>query len=171
MKKEAVLLFCCPHPSPPPQWEGVFPLSLRLSRAKQPMNPITTRLTVRIGDINYGGHLGHDRLITLLHQARLDWLHALGAEEHHCFGAGLIMRRLACDYRAEAFLGDTLDITLHASDLRRTAFTLRYRVCRGATLIAEAATEMVAFDYQARKITALPPAFTAALTRLHGETA
>ena len=33
------------------------------------MNPITTRLTVRIGDINYGGHLGHDRLITLLHQA------------------------------------------------------------------------------------------------------
>ena len=68
-------------------------------------------------------------------------------------------------------LGDTLDITLHASDLRRTAFTLHYRVCRGATLIAEAATEMVAFDYQARKITALPPAFTAALTRLHGETA
>ena len=135
------------------------------------MNPITTRLTGRIGDINYGGHLGHDRLITLLHQARLDWLHALGAEEHHCFGAGLIMRRLTCDYRAEAFLGDTLDITLHASDLRRTAFTLHYRVCRGATLIAEAATEMVAFDYQARKITALPPAFTAALTRLHGETA
>jgi len=54
---------------------------------------------------------------------------------------------------------------------RRTAFTLHYRVCRGATLIAEAATEMVAFDYTARKITALPPAFTAALTRLHGETA
>ena len=123
------------------------------------MTTITTRITVRIGDINYGGHLGHDHLITLLHQARLDWLHALGAEEQHCFGAGLIMRRLTCDYRAEAFLGDALDITLH------------YRVCRGATLIAEAATEMVAFDYQARKITALPPAFTAALTRLHGETA
>ena len=135
------------------------------------MTTITTRITVRIGDINYGGHLGHDRLITLLHQARLDWLHALGAEEQHCFGAGLIMRRLTCDYRAEAFLGDALDITLHAGGLRRTAFTLHYRVCRGATLIAEAATEMVAFDYQARKITALPPAFTAALTRLHGETA
>jgi len=45
------------------------------------------------------------------------------------------------------------------------------RLGDGATLIAEAATEMVAFDYTARKITALPPAFTAALTRLHGETA
>ena len=127
------------------------------------MTPITTRLTVRIGDINYGNHLGHDRLITLLHQARLDWLHALGTEENNCFGAGLIMRRLVCDYRAEAFLGDALDITIHASDLRRTAFTLHYRVCRGETLIATASTEMVAFDYQARKIIALPPAFAAAL--------
>ena len=127
------------------------------------MRPITTRLTVRIGDINYGNHLGHDRLITLLHQARLDWLHALGAEENNCFGAGLIMRRLVCDYRAEAFLGDALDITMHASDLRRTAFTLHYRVCRGETLIATASTEMVAFDYRARKIIALPPAFAAAL--------
>lgn len=131
------------------------------------MTPITTRLTVRIGDINYGGHLGHDRLITLLHQARLDWLHALGAEETNCFGAGLIMRRLTCDYRAEAFLGDALDIAMHAGDLRRTAFTLHYRVCREATLIATAATEMVAFDYHAHKIIALPPAFAAAL----GETA
>ena len=127
------------------------------------MNPITTRLTVRIGDINYGGHLGHDRLITLLHQARLDWLRALGAEENNCFGAGLIMRRLVCDYRAEAFLGDALDITMHADELRRTAFTLHYRVCRGETLIATVSTEMVAFDYQARKIIALPPAFAAAL--------
>ena len=127
----------------------------------------TSRLTVRIGDINYGGHLGHDRLITLLHQARLDWLHALGAEETNCFGAGLIMRHLTCDYRAEAFLGDALDIAMHAGDLRRTAFTLHYRVCRGETLIAEAATEMVAFDYHAHKIIALPPAFAAAL----GETA
>ncbi len=126
------------------------------------MTPITTRLTVRIGDINYGGHLGHDRLITLLHQARLDWLHALGAEETNCFGAGL-----TCDYRAEAFLGDALDIAMHASNLRRTAFTLHYRVCRGETLIAEAATEMVAFDYHAHKIIALPPAFASAL----GETA
>ena len=135
------------------------------------MTPITTRLTVRIGDINYGGHLGHDRLITLLHQARLDWLHALGAEENNCFGAGLIMRHLTCDYRAEAFLGDALDIAMHAGDLRRTAFTLHYRVCRGETLIAEAATEMVAFDYHAHKIIALPPAFAAALARLTGDPA
>ena len=127
------------------------------------MRLITTRLTVRIGDINYGNHLGHDRLITLLHQARLDWLHALGAEENNCFGAGLIMRRLVCDYRAEAFLGDALDFTMHADELRRTAFTLHYTVQRDTTLIATAAPDIVAFDYQVRKIIALPPAFAAAL--------
>ena len=131
----------------------------------------TSRLTVRIGDINYGGHLGHDRLITLLHQARIELLHALGATETDCFGAGLIMRHLTCDYRGEAFLNDTLDIAMRVDNLRNAAYTLQYSVtCQGRP-IATAAVEMVAFDYQARKITALPPAFTAALTRLHGETA
>ncbi|WP_298644505.1 thioesterase family protein [uncultured Cardiobacterium sp.] len=125
----------------------------------------TGRLTVRIGDINYGGHLGHDRLITLLHQARLDLLHALGATETDCFGAGLIMRKLACDYRGEAFLDDVLDIAMRVDALRPTAFTLQYRVSCGARVIAGAESEMVAYDYARHKIIALPPAFTDALHR------
>ena len=130
-----------------------------------------SRIRVRIGDINYGGHLGHDRLITLLHQARLDCLHALGAAEAECFGAGLIMRRLHCDYLGEAFLGDTLDIATTITALRPTGFTLHYRVSRDDSAIAEAESEMIAYDYARHKILALPPAFTAALARLRGETA
>lgn len=125
----------------------------------------TSRLTVRIGDINYGGHLGHDRLITLLHQARIELLHALGATETDCFGAGLIMRHLTCDYRGEAFLNDTLDIAMRVDNLRNAAYTLQYSVtCQGRP-IATAAVEMVAYDYQRHKIIALPPAFADALHR------
>ena len=123
----------------------------------------TSRLTVRIGDINYGGHLGHDRLITLLHQARIELLHALGATETDCFGAGLIMRHLTCDYRGEAFLNDTLDIAMRVDNLRNAAFTLQYSVTSGDRPIAAAAVEMVAYDYQRHKIIALPPAFADAL--------
>ena len=125
----------------------------------------TSRLTVRIGDINYGGHLGHDRLITLLHQACIELLHALGATETDCFGAGLIMRHLTCDYRGEAFLDDTLDIAMRVDNLRNAAYTLQYSVtCQGRP-IATAAVEMVAYDYQRHKIIVLPPAFADALHR------
>ncbi|MEC9409439.1 MAG: hypothetical protein VYD52_03175, partial [Pseudomonadota bacterium] len=35
----------------------------------------STHLTVRVSDINYGNHLGNDRMISLLHEARLRYLH------------------------------------------------------------------------------------------------
>lgn len=138
-----------------------------------------SQLRVQIGDINYGGHLGHDRLITLLHQARLDFLQQLSAyagaqkqscahnqnipDEADCFGVGLIMRRLQVEYLAEAFLRDALVVEMQVSDVKMSRFVLSYRVLRDETLIASAQTMMVAFDYQARKVCALPEAFLQAL--------
>ena len=120
------------------------------------MNPFLTTLTVRIGDINYGNHLGHDRLITLMHEARIRFLQALGASEQYFFGAGLIMRSLNVKYLNEAFLGDELTFALRITKVEKVRFTLSYVISRGETPIAEALSEMVAFDYQQRKILALP---------------
>ena len=39
-----------------------------------PDSPFISTQTVRIADINYGNHLGHDRLVSLLHQARVEAL-------------------------------------------------------------------------------------------------
>lgn len=33
-----------------------------------------TELAVQASDINYGGHLGHDAAVSLLHEARRRWL-------------------------------------------------------------------------------------------------
>lgn len=33
-----------------------------------------TRLTVQIGDINYGNHLANDAVLRLCHEARIRWL-------------------------------------------------------------------------------------------------
>ncbi len=38
-------------------------------------------LEVRISDINYGNHLGHDSLVSLLHEARVRFLRHLGYTE------------------------------------------------------------------------------------------
>lgn len=120
------------------------------------MTTFTTTLTVRVGDINYGGHLGHDRLITLLHQARCDFLQTLGLSEADCAGVALIMRRLEVDYLAEAFLGDVLTVAVWVTALRGTRFSLHYRVSKGEQTVATANTLMVCFDYQARKVCAVP---------------
>ena len=36
--------------------------------------PFATELEVRVGDVNYGGHLGNDALLGLLHEARIRFL-------------------------------------------------------------------------------------------------
>lgn len=120
------------------------------------MTAFSTTLAVRVGDINYGGHLGHDRLITLLHQARCDFLCALGFSELDCGGVALIMRYLAVDYLSEAFLGDALTFSVSVGEIKATRFRLHYRVSKGERCVAEASTLMVCFDYQARKVCALP---------------
>ncbi|MGB0167367.1 MAG: thioesterase, partial [Luteibaculum sp.] len=51
-----------------------------------------TEITVRVGDLNYGNHLGNDSLLALLHQARVEYIKFLGAQsELDFFGSSLIM--------------------------------------------------------------------------------
>jgi len=63
------------------------------------------RYPVRIGDINYGGHLGNDKYLLLFHDARLAYLAGLGASEKDIGGgAGLIMSEAHVRFQAEVFL-------------------------------------------------------------------
>ena len=119
------------------------------------------RLTVRVTDVNYGGHLGNDRVLGLVHEARVRWLASLGLSEKDVGGPGLIMADAALVFRGEAFLGDELEVELGATDVRRSGFGLVYRLRRvgdGAD-IALAATGMVCFDYGARRVARVPEPF------------
>ena len=116
-----------------------------------------TTLTVRVGDINYGGHLGNDRVLGLAHEARVRWLASHNFSEADVGGAGLIMADAALVFRQEAFLGDVLDVALGAAGVRRSSFDLVYLLTRlsdGAE-IALVKTGMVCFDYTARKVVRL----------------
>lgn len=126
-------------------------------------------LTVRISEINYGNHLGHDRLITFIHQARLDFLAQLGGDEMDLYGASLIMRRLSVDYLAEAFLDDEITVYMRIGVVKATRFAIDYRLMREDTLIAEVSTLLVTFDYQARKVVELPAALRRKFDQLIAE--
>ena len=51
----------------------------------------TTRIPIRIGDINRGGHLGHDSFLILIEEARERFLQSLGYTSDGIGSIGFIM--------------------------------------------------------------------------------
>ena len=68
----------------------------------------STHLTVRVSDINYGNHLGNDRMISLLHEARLRYLHNYDFSEFNIGGVGLMVTDIVVSFVSESFVADRL---------------------------------------------------------------
>ena len=118
------------------------------------------QLPVRITDLNYGAHLGNDALLSLLHEARVQFLASLGqAEFDAATQLGFIMVDVAIEYKGEAFHGDVLTIKVAATDPSRHGFDVVYSVTNQHNKpIARAKTGLLAFDYTTRKLRPLAPA-------------
>lgn len=116
------------------------------------------RIPVRITDVNYGNHLGNDALLSLMHEARMQYLLRCGYTEMNVAGVGLIMSDAAIEFKAEAFYGDVLKVYVAPADFSKVGFDLYYKLVKDTdeTVVALAKTGMVCFDYTARKITAVP---------------
>lgn len=120
--------------------------------------PFHTDITVRTTDLNYGGHLGNDRLLSLIHEARVAFLASHGFSELDCGGVSLILADGAIAYKGEAFAGDLLRFEVAAGEPTRCGFRLFYRVIRPSDneIIALVENGMVCFDYDQRKRRSLP---------------
>jgi acyl-CoA thioester hydrolase len=123
--------------------------------------PFQTDLPVRITDINYGQHLGHDALLGLLHEARVRYLTGLGFTEQDVGGCGLILVDTLLEFRTEVFYGATLRVDVGLSELSRAGFALFYRVTDAAAghEVARARTGMVFYDYARRRVARCPEPF------------
>lgn len=135
----------------------------RIKLIERAAYPFAVDITVRTTDLNYGGHLGNDRLLSLVHEARVAFLASHGWTELDCAGASLILGDTGVVYRAEAFAGDELRFEVAIGEPSRMGFRLFYRVTRPADGVVIALVEngMACFDYQARKVAALPAAVAA----------
>ncbi|UYZ62558.1 thioesterase family protein [Hymenobacter weizhouensis] len=128
----------------------------------------TTEIPVRITDLNYGAHLGNDALLSILHEARVQFLNYVGRPEFNpATKQGHIMADVAIEYKGEGFYGDTLRIQMAADDLSKYGFDIVYRVTnQHGQEVARAKTGMLGFDYNTRK---LLPLTEEATRRLRGE--
>jgi YbgC/YbaW family acyl-CoA thioester hydrolase len=118
-------------------------------------------IPVRVTDLNYGGHVGNDSILSIIHEARMQFLKHFGLSELQFAGTGLIMSDVTIEFLAEAFYGDMLEVGVAATDFTRAGFTLYYAIAKrlGDTkvAVANAKTGMVCYDYARKKVSAVPP--------------
>ncbi|MCK5680989.1 thioesterase family protein [bacterium] len=121
----------------------------------------STEITPRISDINYGNHLGHDHLITLLHEARMRFFKKYDFSELNIAGSSIIMADLAISYKAEVAWGESLIIKIALCDPSRVGCDFFYFVTKEGSNeeVARAKTGIVFFDYKKKKISRIPEAF------------
>lgn len=120
----------------------------------------TTTIPVRITDLNYGGHVGNDAILSLVHEARMQYLKSFGFSELQFDTASLIMSDAAIEFRSESFYGDVLTVAVTAGEFTRVGFELFYKFTKmdgeREMVVALAKTGMICFDYTVRKVVAVP---------------
>ncbi len=123
----------------------------------------STEIPLRIGDINYGGHLGNDAVLSLLHEARVQFLKANGFSELDVDGAGVIMTDSVVVYRSEAFYGEVMVVNVTVGEFSRVGCDFFYQVWDkdSGREVVRAKTGIVFFDYGMRKTVAVPQKFKA----------
>ncbi|PCI71025.1 MAG: thioesterase [Piscirickettsiaceae bacterium] len=121
----------------------------------------TCSLPVRITDINYGQHLAHDKLISMLREARAQFFLQFNMEESNVGSLGITLSDLAISYQAESFHPDTLNIEIALDDASRCGCDMIYRVSKDGsdTSVATAKTGLVFFDYTNKKVSPIPSEF------------
>ncbi len=129
----------------------------------------TTSIPVRITDLNYGGHVGNDSILSLIHEIRVQFLAHHNYKELDMAGVGLIMADVAIEFKSEAFYGDLLRASVAAGEFSRVGFDLYYKLEKQAgekwIPVTLARTGMVCFDYTTKKVASVPQE---AITKLQG---
>jgi acyl-CoA thioester hydrolase len=133
-----------------------------------PVLAFATQIPIRISDVNYGGHLGNDAVLSIAHEARLRFFASLGYSEMNIEGSGIMMTDAIVVYTSEGLYGDVLMVEVGATDFDSTRCDLFYRLLNSTSLkeIAKVKTGIVFIDREKKKPTVVPPKFQTACEAL-----
>lgn len=121
----------------------------------------TTDISLRIADINYGGHLGHDAILSLTHEARVRFFKSHGISELDVFGPGIVLSDVAIVYKSEGFYGDVITVRIGVADYAKYGCDLIYKLCNKKTgnEVALVKTGIVFMNYEERQVVSVPERF------------
>ena len=120
-----------------------------------------TNLTLRVYDMNYGGHMGNDSVLSIVHEARVRFLQSLSLKERDFYGVSLLMADSAVVYKKEAFYGNLLTIQLCVSEFYNYGFEILYLIkdAESELEVARVKTGLVCYSHVEKKIMTLPTEF------------
>ena len=120
-----------------------------------------TKMPVRITDINGANHLGNDALISMLSEARAQFLVNYGIQEAGNDGIGIIVTDLATMYQSESFFPEMLRFEVGLMDFNKYGGDFVFRVTKAESgqPVALAKYGFVFFNYQRKSVVPMPDSF------------
>lgn len=120
-----------------------------------------TEIPIRITDLNYVGHLGNDTFLSIVHEARAQFLKTHGYTELDIEGVATIVNDAALVYKAQVHHGDILIVKLALDNPGFMSCDFKYLLLDKKTgkEVARAKTGFVFLDYNTGKIVEMPKAF------------
>lgn len=129
----------------------------------------STEITVRATDLNYGNHVGNDRILSYMQEIRVEFYRHLGFKsELNIDGpVGQIITDAAVVYKSEGFMGDVIIGSIAAAEFNKYGFDYFYLLKNKHTgkEVARGKTGIVCFDYDKRKVASIPEKLLAALNK------
>ena len=121
----------------------------------------STSIPIRITDINFGGHVGNDTILSIVHEARAKFFTHLGYTELDFGGSGTIMSDVAIEYKDQIYYGDEVLASIAVGEITKVAFDLFYKLEKRSedgrqSIVALAKTWMVCYNYELKKVAAIP---------------
>ena len=120
----------------------------------------STTIKIRITDLNYGGHVGNDSFLSLIHEARQQFLYSFGYSELKIENVSLIMADAQIEFKKELNYGDDVKVSVAASGFDKFGFDLFYKLEiideQKFILAGKAKTGMLCYDYTNKKLMSVP---------------
>jgi acyl-CoA thioester hydrolase len=113
------------------------------------------RERVRFRDLDAMGHVNNAVFLTYIESARVAFLQQLGAAATPQ-DMSIIVARIEIDFRAPVGFGEEVEIAVRASRFGGKSFDLDYELRVGGTVVAEAKSVLVAYDYDKGEAIEIP---------------
>jgi YbgC/YbaW family acyl-CoA thioester hydrolase len=120
----------------------------------------STQVKIRITDLNYGGHVGNDSFLSLIHEARQQFLNHFNYTELEIENVSLIMADASIEFKKELNYGDEIKLSVAAGSFDKYGFDIFYKLeiinAHALTLAGKAKTGMLCYDYDKKKLMPVP---------------
>jgi acyl-CoA thioester hydrolase len=118
-----------------------------------------TDVRVRWSDLDAFGHVNNARILTLLEEARVDWLFVeAGRSGADRLVQGVVVARMDIEYLRQIGFGPPVHVSMGVATLGAASFTVDYQVSVERELAVTASTQLVPVDPETFRPRRLDPA-------------